>query len=207
MKTRANSKCSAQTRLCTPIRELLDGPALLIRLWPDERSRPSLRWLRAQQKLGIIPVIRCGRRALFCPTQVLDAMGGRFTVLPRTWVRDGYSPWNLVLDTLTDGYGLLNWLKDEFGLQRSLRWLRDQQRERTLPFIKISGRVFFSTEQVRFALGRSVKGNTGRVQLMRNSSQYCQSERSGLTGITGIVRSGPLSILGSAIHIRSDLSY
>jgi hypothetical protein len=193
----------------TPIRELLDGPALLTRLWPDQHPRPSLRWLRAQQKLGVIPVVRCGRRALFCPSQVLDAIRQRFTVMPRASVRDGYSVWDLpILGTLTDGDGLLVWLNKEFGLQRSLRWLRDQQKARTLPFIKMGARVFFSMEQVQSVLENSGGRRSGRGPLIRQSDQHRQ---------TGFGQSRTIRLLLSrypwmqrsnvVVHIASDLSF
>lgn len=31
----------------------------------------------------------------------------------------------------------------------SLRWLRDQQRKRLIPYMKIGGRIFFNPDQVR----------------------------------------------------------
>jgi hypothetical protein len=172
MKTRTTTSCSAPTKSTTPIRELLDGPALLTRLWPDERSQPSMRWLRAQQKLGTLPVVRCGRRALFCPGQVRDAIQQRFTVLPKAWVREGGTAWDLpALGTLTDAVGLLNWLNAALRLRRSLRWLRDQQRARTVPYMKLGARVFFSAEQVRFVLEHA----TERDALRR--SRLCNCDR------------------------------
>jgi len=47
----------------------VDGPRLLAILW-DEASRPSLRWLRTQQKRRAIPFVRIGHRVWFIPSQV-----------------------------------------------------------------------------------------------------------------------------------------
>jgi hypothetical protein len=54
-------------------------------------------------------------------------------------------------DQLVDAPGLLNALW-HCEARPSLRWLRSQQRRRTVPYIKISGRVFFSPAAVRTAL-------------------------------------------------------
>src|SRR5438876_8907482 len=56
----------------SPLAEMdrfVDGPRLLAILW-DEASRPSLRWLRAQQKRRSIPFTRVGHRVWFIPNQV-----------------------------------------------------------------------------------------------------------------------------------------
>lgn len=57
------------------------------------------------------------------------------------------APANALVDAVT----LLN---TEFhpDARPSLRWLRDQQRRRTLPFLKVSGKVFFRPADVRAAL-------------------------------------------------------
>ena len=60
--------------------ELLDANGLLERLWPEARSRPSLRWLREQQKRKAIPYIKWGRRIFFDPKQVADVIADRLTV-------------------------------------------------------------------------------------------------------------------------------
>src|SRR5690242_20174828 len=44
--------------------KLVDGPTLLEQLF-DKQSRPSLRWLRAQQKNRSIPFVRVGRLVFF----------------------------------------------------------------------------------------------------------------------------------------------
>jgi hypothetical protein len=46
---------------------------------------------------------------------------------------------------------LLELLFDATG-RPSLRWLREQQARRTIPFIKIRRRIFFDVAQVRLAL-------------------------------------------------------
>src|SRR5260370_42459944 len=50
--------------------QLVSAARLLEILW-DKACRPSLRWLRRQQKNRAIPYIRIGRRIWFCPSQVL----------------------------------------------------------------------------------------------------------------------------------------
>jgi len=50
---------------------LVDGPRLLELIW-EEQSRPSLRWLRSQQRRRSIPFTRVGRLVWFCPRQVKE---------------------------------------------------------------------------------------------------------------------------------------
>src|SRR5579864_6223540 len=60
--------------ISTPLDEmerLVNGPRLLEILW-DEASRPSLRWLRSQQRRRSIPFTRVGRLIWFCPRQVKE---------------------------------------------------------------------------------------------------------------------------------------
>lgn len=61
------------------------------------------------------------------------------------------TPQPLSFDALVDAPTLLALLWHD-DARPSLRWLRDQQRRRTMPFIKISGKVFFSPTAVRAAL-------------------------------------------------------
>ena len=51
--------------------QLVSAVRLLEILW-DQATRPSLRWLRTQQKQRTIPSIRIGRRIWFCPSQVMN---------------------------------------------------------------------------------------------------------------------------------------
>jgi hypothetical protein len=67
----------------TGLPELLDANGLLERLWPDPRSRPSLRWLREMQKRKTLPYVRIGRRIYFDPRQVAAAIAERLTVRPK----------------------------------------------------------------------------------------------------------------------------
>jgi len=50
--------------------ELIDGRALLVELFPDEKSRPGLRTLRTWQKERLIPYHRIGRGVFFCADEV-----------------------------------------------------------------------------------------------------------------------------------------
>ncbi|MFT4689469.1 MAG: hypothetical protein ACI9OD_001677 [Limisphaerales bacterium] len=62
--------------------ELLSGEDLLVRLFPTETSRPSLRWLRSLQYSKAIPSVRLGRLIFFNPTEVEKAIQRR-TVQPK----------------------------------------------------------------------------------------------------------------------------
>lgn len=53
---------------------LVDGPRLLETLFPNEACRPSLRWLRDQQKRNVIPFLKIGRLVFFDPPQVRAAL-------------------------------------------------------------------------------------------------------------------------------------
>jgi hypothetical protein len=55
-------------------------------------------------------------------------------------------------EKLVDGVRLLEIIFAE-DTRPSLRWLREQQARRTIPFIKIGGLVRFEPEKVRAALG------------------------------------------------------
>jgi len=49
--------------------QFVNGPKLLEILFPQP-SRPTLRWLRDQQKARRIPFVKIGRLVFFCPDQV-----------------------------------------------------------------------------------------------------------------------------------------
>ena len=124
---------------------LAQAGGLLSQLWPDERSRPSLRWLREQQAAGNIPAVRVGRRVWFNLDAVRQHLRAALTVMPLS---------NQVFplpDTLVDAEGALVFL-EQSGVRRSLRWLRSQQESRTLPFIRWGRRVYFSPAQMRVTL-------------------------------------------------------
>lgn len=63
----------AFTELLDPLDQMVSAPELLRVLWSEE-SRPSLRWIRTQQKLRVIPFTRRGRRVWFVPRQVFEAL-------------------------------------------------------------------------------------------------------------------------------------
>ena len=65
------------TQLQPNIRKLVDANGLLTCLFPDPTSRPSLRWLRSQQKARTIPSVRLGRLVFFDPEQVNAALEKR----------------------------------------------------------------------------------------------------------------------------------
>ena len=152
MNTQAAQNNGAQAAL-PPLTHLVAAPALLEQVWPDQRSRPSLRWLREQQRIRAVPTTRVGRRALFCPTHVLAFAGNKLTVTPQKTPRSSCGPAQFTTpDTLIDAVGLLELLLRDFGLKRSLRWVRMQQENRSLPFIKWGHKVFFAPAQIKAAL-------------------------------------------------------
>jgi hypothetical protein len=62
--------------------KLVVAEKLLEALW-EQDSRPSLRWLRTQQKNKAIPAIKVGRRVWFDPEQVRTALETRRTIRAR----------------------------------------------------------------------------------------------------------------------------
>jgi len=48
----------------------LSGEELLKAVWPNAKSRPSLRWLREQQAVGKLPYIKVGHFVFFNPDKV-----------------------------------------------------------------------------------------------------------------------------------------
>lgn len=61
---------------------------------------------------------------------------------------------------LTDARGLLEEVFAERG-RPSLRWLRQQQKRKAIPYVKVAGKVFFDPAVVRKALdaSRQARGN------------------------------------------------
>ena len=131
---------------------LVAAQVLLERVWPDHRARPCLRWLWEQQRVRAIPSTRVGRRVLFCPAHVLAFAGNKLTLVSRRSARSSCGVALPTPDSLIDAGGLLELLLREFGLKRSLRWVRQQQENRTLPFIKWGHKVFFAPSQIKAAL-------------------------------------------------------
>lgn len=154
-----------------PINRLVGADELLLEVWPDERSRPSLRWLKKQKKRRTLPFVVLGGRVKFCPDMVLAVVGQKFTVRPRDLVRHPALKGSLPAPReMVGADGLLERLAVKLGVRRSLRWLRERQRERALPFIKWDGLVFFCPGQVNAwlelahdaGLMRSTRRNRGR---------------------------------------------
>ena len=67
--------------------KLLDARGLLETVWPDPRSRPSLRWLRQQQKNKTLPFIKWERSVFFDPSQVARIIEDKLTIHPRGLAR------------------------------------------------------------------------------------------------------------------------
>ena len=62
--------------------QFTDAPGLLETLWPKS-CRPSLRWLREQQRAKTIPYMKVGRLVFFDPPAVRDALAKRNTIKAR----------------------------------------------------------------------------------------------------------------------------
>lgn len=62
--------------------KLVDANTLLLKVF-DANSRPSLRWLREQQKRRAVPFIKVGRRVFFEPEKVRLYLAQTFTVEAR----------------------------------------------------------------------------------------------------------------------------
>ncbi len=65
-----------------PSGKLTDAKGLLKQLWDDE-SRPSLRWLRQQQRCRSIPYVKIGHLVFFDPKKVHAALLMRHSVEAR----------------------------------------------------------------------------------------------------------------------------
>lgn len=59
---------------------LVGAETLLKSIWPDPATRPSLRWLREQQRKRILPFVKCGRLVFFDPFHVRKVLDNNFTV-------------------------------------------------------------------------------------------------------------------------------
>lgn len=59
---------------------LLSAADLLIELWPNPNSRPSLRWLREQTARRMLPYIKMGHKVFFNPIKVRQALEKNFSV-------------------------------------------------------------------------------------------------------------------------------
>ena len=62
------------TASTTPENSLLSAQSLLVRLWPDAASRPSLRWLRKRQLARTVPFVKIGKLVWFDPANVSAAI-------------------------------------------------------------------------------------------------------------------------------------
>jgi len=71
-----------ETPSCAPKGGYVDGPRLLETLFPNEQCRPSLRWLRDQQKRRAIPFVKISHLVFFDPKEVRDALADRHTIRP-----------------------------------------------------------------------------------------------------------------------------
>jgi len=56
------------------------GEVLLATLWPDEETRPTLRWLRKMTATRSLPFVKLGNRVWFDPARVRRHLDKQFTV-------------------------------------------------------------------------------------------------------------------------------
>ena len=66
-----------------PATSLVGAAGLLLALFPEKDSRPSVRWLRRMQSRGLIPYKKVGRRVFFDPEEVRRALDRQFSVRAR----------------------------------------------------------------------------------------------------------------------------
>ncbi len=59
---------------------LVGAEALLRELFPDEQSRPTLRWLRGMQAKRLVPYRKIGRRVFFSVEEVRRSFDAQFKV-------------------------------------------------------------------------------------------------------------------------------
>lgn len=64
-----------------PAPGLLNAMDLLVEIWPNPSSRPSLRWLREQTAKRLLPYFKIGHKVFFDPTKVRQALEKKFSVL------------------------------------------------------------------------------------------------------------------------------
>lgn len=62
---------------------LVNAERLRCIIWPDQESRPSLRFLRSLQAKRLIPFRKISRLVMFDPVEVRRALDSRFTVAAR----------------------------------------------------------------------------------------------------------------------------
>ena len=59
---------------------LVPGEVLLATLWPDEETRPTLRWLRKMTATRSLPFVKMGNRVWFDAGRVRRHLDRKFTV-------------------------------------------------------------------------------------------------------------------------------
>jgi len=80
--TQTNNIIPFSTAAATQMSEgdrYVSAPKLLELLFPKE-SRPTVRWLREQQKRRRIPYKKIGRKVYFRPNEVQEAIERNFTI-------------------------------------------------------------------------------------------------------------------------------
>lgn len=70
----------APAQLNTNELALVPGEVLLATLWPDEETRPTLRWLRKMTATRSLPFVKTGNRVWFDAGRVRRHLDRKFTV-------------------------------------------------------------------------------------------------------------------------------
>lgn len=137
--------------------ELVGGATLLQILWPNETSRPCLRWLRSRQSENQLPHIRLGCRVWFDPAAVQNYLLKE----RRPWAPSTFEDWsyasqvsseNPFPDCLVDAEELLPLFWPRKSERPCLRWLRTRERAGEIPSVRIGRLVWFNP----FLVWRSV---------------------------------------------------
>lgn len=77
-----DAKTGGETQAPRNTRQLVNAATLLVVLW-EEGARPSLRWLREQQKRRTIPYVKLGHLVWFDVETVRAALFQKFSVKAR----------------------------------------------------------------------------------------------------------------------------
>jgi len=81
--TRGNGDMSQTNPAMTYLAGLVGAETCLRLVFPDEATRPCLRYFRELQRKRLLPFKKIGRRTFFDPVEVRRALDRQFSVHPR----------------------------------------------------------------------------------------------------------------------------